>query len=967
MSSEVNDNVHPSAVSNDKPFTGDEMAFTIAYQNVRGLNSKTVDFFHSVLLTEGEYDAIALTETWLTDSVFDSELFPESFRVLKCRNRGDDMRGGGVLLAVKKNYRICLLNLDYNVPCIDLLGAKVYLNDVNFIYVLVVYITPSCGLFERENLFSYIENQEYLYQRRMVLVGDFNISHLNNYYVNNFRNQQVDMFLNFVEFFDCRQINRVLNRNNRLLDVVVTNSKCRVYQSTFSFVEVDTHHPPLMIEIESETPRQKNLTGNYNSSNFNFRKADFDAMYQLFLNTSWNDLESLNDVNMAVELFYHKIYNILEVCVPKRKICSKIYPVYFTKQIIKDIKSKDKLRIKNKRTQNIETHNQFIQLRVKIKRDINDAHEAYLTKVQHDIGQDSRSFWQFINSKRSVVGVPNTMHLNDMHLVDGESISNAFAAYFSSVYANDLEHSDIHDALGDCQIFDALCLDQIKYEDVCDAVRGLKVNKAIGPDNIPSFVIKGMIGFLAEPLRFLFNLSLKTNTFPQVWKEAKICPVFKKGDSTDVKNYRPISLLSCPAKIFEAILYKFIYNFVKNKISARQHGFLNKKSTSSNLCEVTQYIAESLDGGSQVDVIYTDFAKAFDRISHSILIQKLYIFGFHDSLVDFFKSYLHNRPQRVVIRGYYSNYFSATSGIPQGSNLGPLLFLLFIDDLVNEVSDTEVLLFADDLKLYARVNNHNDCRFIQQNLDKIYLWSIKNKLNFNIDKCFVLSFSRKKTHFNYEYMMNKRALARVWEMRDLGVIFDTQLTFRSHINDITKRASRMYGFIVRNCKELDVVCVRTLYFSYVRSILEYCSIIWSPCYENHKCSIEKIQNKFLRYLHYKEAGLYQMHIPKLEIMKAHNIQTLERRRKVSAIIFMYKILNNMINAPDLLSQINFYAPAYRTRSPLSFYIDNTRTNYYSNSPIIVMCKLCNQIRSQFDLWNLGSVSRLKSMLNEILE
>ena len=190
---------------------------------------------------------------------------------------------------------------------------------------------------------------------------------------------------------------------------------------------------------------------------------------------------------------------------------------------------------------------------------------------------------------------------------------------------------------------------------MCDAVGSLKINKAVGPDNIPAYIIKGMIGFFAEPLRILFNMSIKTGCFPKIWKDVKICPVFKKGDLADIKNYRPIAILSCPAKIFESIMYRFIYSYVCGKVTCRQHGFLKNKSTATNLCFITQFISESLDKKYQVDVVYTDFTKAFDQVSHRILLEKLkYEYGLSNRLVQFFHSYLKGRQQKVFIRGHSS-------------------------------------------------------------------------------------------------------------------------------------------------------------------------------------------------------------------------------------------------------------------------------------------------------------------------
>jgi len=557
------------------------------------------------------------------------------------------------------------------------------------------------------------------------------------------------------------------------------------------------------------------------------------------------------------------------------------------------------------------------------------------------------------------------MYLNDVEYTGGKTIAEIFASYFGSVYDRDTHETTIIPEMSD--VPEVLCINQVTYEDVCDAIKDLKVNRAMGPDNIPSYIFKGMVGFLAEPLKILFNKSLKENTFPDIWKETKTCPIFKNGDKKKIENYRPISLLSCPAKIFECILYKYVYNSVANKITPYQHGFLNKKSTTTNLCNITQYIAESLDNGYQVDVIYTDYAKAFDKVSHTILLKKLSAeFGFQESLVSFFSSYLQFRKQRVVVKGFYSDYFVSTSGVPQGSNLGPLLFLLFINSVAKEIRNCNILMYADDLKLYSKINNVSDSEALQDDLNKLHRWSTENKLSFNINKCYVLQFTRKKTKINFAYKINENIVSMVTEMQDLGVTYDLQLSFKTHMVNITNKALKMYGFVIRNSKYFnDIGCIRKLYVSYVRSILEYCSIIWSPYYINHSYHIEKVQNKFLRYIYYKKNGIYQLHIPKEDVMKTYNLKSLEDRRKAASIIFLYKLIHNLINDSVLLAHLNFHVPTYRTRNPVSFYVDNTRTNYYSNSPIIVMCKNYDQVRDEIDIFDMN-YSGFKNNVNKLI-
>lgn len=941
-----------------------ESIFNINYQNVRGLNTKTNMFFNAVSLTQHEYDAVALTETWLTTDVFDSELFPANFLVYRNRNRPDQIRGGGVLLAVKNVYKSDIILLDFTDPAIDLLIVKVYTSNISYIYIIVLYISPSCSILAKESVFSYLECLDFLYESDFIIIGDFNIPRLAEYYHNDKeRDVHVDLLLNFLEFFDCKQHNYVSNNNNRILDLVISRLQCNVTQNSTDLVDEDLHHPSLIIEAQLKSQKQKTLIIN-KISNFNFRRADYLTMYQLFQGTRWNELESLTDVNDAVRFFYDKIYEIFRVCVPKSNR-KRQYPVWFTKEIIKNIKKKEKLRLKAKKSGIVETKRKFVTLRAKLKRDIKRAYNVYINRIQLQISGDSRAFWQYIKNKKGNISTPSKMYLNQSHYADGKTIANAFATFFSSVY--DSSNTMIVKCAEKDYLTQVVSLNVIADHDVRDAVRSLKVNKSVGPDNIPSYIIKGMVDCLLQPLTFLFNLSLKTGTFPDEWKKVKICPIFKKGEKADITNYRPVAILSNVAKIFESIVYKHIYNSVIQKISRFQHGFMKNRSTVSNLSNITQYISESLDNKCQVDVIYTDFAKAFDRISHQVLLCKLdNEFGFHPTLVQFFTSYLQGRKQRVVIGGYTSDSYTATSGIPQGSNLGPLLFLLFVNDLPNKIKESKILLFADDLKLYSVVKNVADCEKLQRDINEVLQWSEINNLKFNITKCYSVSYSRKKNPLHYDYNMNNVVLARVEEIQDLGVTFDSRLSFKTHILNITKKASRMYGFIVRNCRQFTKLdCIRLLFISYVRCILEYANIIWSPCYDTHKLAIERVQSRFLRYLYYKETGVYDLSVPKTELMSRYKLVSLEKRRNIASVIYLHKLLHNKIDDVNLLQQINFNVPSYRTRNALTFYLNNSRTNHCSNAPINVMCRLANAIQSRFDIFY-STQKQIRATLHEVL-
>ncbi|GBM90559.1 putative RNA-directed DNA polymerase from transposon BS [Araneus ventricosus] len=340
--------------------------------------------------------------------------------------------------------------------------------------------------------------------------------------------------------------------------------------------------------------------------------------------------------------------------------------------------------------------------------------------------------------------------------------------------STDLDGND--ECKSDC-VDDLVKIENVTYDDVVLAISELKSSLTVGVDNILSFIIKGCSEFLIYPLLVLSNLPLRTKVFPGAWKQTKIIPVFKKGDAQNCKNYRPIAILSPFSKIFESIIHKKLYNQVKNLISTSQHGLIPKRSTTINLFCLTDKIISSFESGSQLDVIYTDFSKAFDSIDFGILLKKLQGIGFHVNLIAWILSYLCKRSLYVYFNNAVSHEFTSTSGVPQGSNLGPLLFMLFINDLTCVLKYSGCFLFADDLKLFGSIRSDLDSVLLQRDLDCLFKWCIDNRLHLNTEKCSVLSYTRKAQPLIHVYKINNLVLSRSNTITDLGIIFDSKLDF----------------------------------------------------------------------------------------------------------------------------------------------------------------------------------------------
>lgn len=529
------------------------------------------------------------------------------------------------------------------------------------------------------------------------------------------------------------------------------------------------------------------------------------------------------------------------------------------------------------------------------------------------------------------------------------SIVNGFADYFSSVYAP-VGTSNIGSNVLNPGNFACVGVNGFNETDIIAATRKLANKMTSGHDRIPSFVVKDCAHVLASPLLILFNLILKSCTFPDIWKLARVCPILKSDKADNIQNYRPIVILCNFAKVFEMCLYTDIFPQIKQLISPQQHGFIEKRSTVSNLVQITQVISNTMDDKGQVDVIYTDFSKAFDKIVHSLLLHKLDYYGLSNPLVSLFTSYLDNRKLYVSYNGFNSNLYTATSGVPQGSNLGPLLFILFINDLTSLLNCGN-LLFADDLKLYSAVTDVDDCLELQTQIDLVEVWCNQNKLFMNVSKCKVCTYTRKSNPVIFNYSFNSSQLLRCNSTRDLGIYFDNKLTFNEHINLTASAALKILGFILRNCRTFtDINALKTLYFSLVRSKLEYGALIWHPYYNSHTHLLERVQRRFLKFLAFKVDGIYPTRGFDHDLLTSRfGIQSLYHRRLLSSLTFLYKLLHNAIDAPVILSMLNFQIPRQNLRNTQAFYCDIARTNTLVKSPIHVMCDNFNKISHSLDI------------------
>ena len=522
--------------------------------------------------------------------------------------------------------------------------------------------------------------------------------------------------------------------------------------------------------------------------------------------------------------------------------------------------------------------------------EIRQSKRSYEQKLACNIKTDSKSFYAYVRSKHNVQDKVGPLEDSAGNIISqGFLMAEDLNVYFSSVFTKeDISSLPVADAKFQGAKSDYLGPLVVTPELVARKIKAMKDNKSPGVDGIPPKLLMETVDQISIPLARVFNLSLKEGVVPFEWKEANIIPLFKKGSRNKSENYRPVSLTSVICKLLERLIKDHMVDFlVKHKLlNSSQHGFLKARSCLTNMLCFLEEITKWIDVGSPVDIIYLDFQKAFDKVPHQRLLLKLKAHGIGDSITDWIEQWLTDRRQRVVVDGEVSNWKSVLSGVPQGSVLGPILFLIYINDLDESIT-SNVLKFADDTKLFRKVNTDGDKQHLQNDLDRLVKWSEKWQMLLNFGKCKCLHTGHGNLNVNYK--MGASVLGTMVKEKDLGVTISADMKVSEQCGIAASKGNQILGLIRRNITYKGKKLIIPLYKAIVRPHLEYCIQAWRPYRKKDIDTLERIQRRATKMIPELRDLSYE------ERLKECGLTTLETRRLRGDQIEVFKILNGYEN------------------------------------------------------------------------
>ena len=842
----------------------------VSHLNIRSLNKHCHELKAYLACLNCDFDLMLLTEIGNVNSRLIEEVFVDYSLHY---NSSKAQKGGAGILVRKEIFDEIELNenkVDLNCGCSNCMVESIFLDlksNNNVLTVGSIYRHPSGNVTHfNESLDKCLKNLSS--KNTLHIGGDINIDLLktNSHTTQNY----LDIMLSHNLIPNIAIPTRFTDRSATLIDHMFTRlPKSKVNNKITSgnlVTDISDHlFNFTIIDMEVKRTKDRPLIRRYTKENVELFKQNIES--ELSNITEITATHNNLNVNESYRILYEKLHSLLDLYFPRvrqsrKKAKDKEWITEGIKRSIKHRNSLYQIQIKNGTSENI---NKWKKYRNILNNVIKEAQRKYYQNLINQHNNSCIGLWKTLGSiicKRNRATSITNLKVNNKHLKDPAQIANAMNDFFINIgseLASKFQNNNENEFLK----FMGEKSDQSMYmhktnpDEVRKIIEKLKDKKSCGYDELSARFLKLCSPYISEPLANILNASIVNGIYPDPLKIASVTPVYKKGVKNDPSNYRPISVLSTVNKVFEKILHKRLYKYLSKFeiLYDYQFGFREGHSTTQALVEITDRIKFAIDKNELTCGIFIDLTKAFDTVNHHILLQKMYNYGIRGNVYSLFKSYLSNRQQFVKVNNEKSDMKYVTCGVPQGSVLGPLLFIIYINDIANSCKEGQFRIFADDTGIFCHSYNIESliakAEVIIKNVSK---WFAANKLTLNVSKTsYVIFKSKKMTNINIPNTISYKEIKinRESQVKYLGLILDEHMSWDSHTNEICNKLKSFFPLFYNIRHYLDKEHINAIFYTMIYSRIKYGSIVTGLTSNDNINKIQVMQNRLLKVLSHK--------------------------------------------------------------------------------------------------------------------